>query len=260
MALGGWHLTDDAEDQTRWTLPDVTLTAGDFLVVHASGRDRAEAGLPLHTNFRLDADGEFLALVQPDGQTIASSFAPEFPRQVADVSYGWSADQLERGYLNPATPGSINPPRTAIDPLQSLLINEIMYHPASEEDAHEYVELWNAGTEPFSLAGWQITGGVEFSFPELILAPNQYLVVAADVPSFLAEYGVGAMVVGPWSGRLSNSRDTITLRDPAGDRQDRVTYADEGDWAQGRAGPMTEGTRDGSGPMATTAAADRWSW
>ena len=41
----------------------------------------------MHTNFKLSADGEYLALIRPDG-SIATEFAPEFPPQFPDVSYG----------------------------------------------------------------------------------------------------------------------------------------------------------------------------
>ena len=48
-------------------------------------------GGKLHANFNLNKDGEYLALVQPDGITIASQFAPALhPPQTTDVSYGWS--------------------------------------------------------------------------------------------------------------------------------------------------------------------------
>ena len=42
----------------------------------------------IHTNFKLDGDGEYLALVHPDGNTIEHEYAPEFPGQITDVSYG----------------------------------------------------------------------------------------------------------------------------------------------------------------------------
>jgi hypothetical protein len=85
--LRGWSLTDDAEDSGKWTFPEVYLEPGGLLVVYASGKDRSDADQPMHTNFRLGAEGEYLALVRPDG-SIASAFAPEFPPQVPDVSYG----------------------------------------------------------------------------------------------------------------------------------------------------------------------------
>ena len=86
--LDGWYLTDDLERLDKWRFPAVSLGAGQYLLVHASGRDRIDPAAPLHTNFRLSAAGESLALVQPDGMTIASQVSAEFPRQLPDVAYG----------------------------------------------------------------------------------------------------------------------------------------------------------------------------
>ena len=86
--LDGWHLTDDADELTKWEFPDVSLDAGGYLVVFASGKDRHTAGDELHTNFQLAGDGEFLALTRPDGETISHQFAPEFPKQAEDISFG----------------------------------------------------------------------------------------------------------------------------------------------------------------------------
>src|SRR5689334_2452879 len=70
--LGGWYLTDDPADLTKWAFPSTNIAAKGFLVVFASGKNRAVAGLPLHTSFGLDSNGEYLAFVMPDGVTIAS--------------------------------------------------------------------------------------------------------------------------------------------------------------------------------------------
>ncbi|MBE3069107.1 MAG: CotH kinase family protein, partial [Planctomycetes bacterium] len=102
MNLVGWHLTDDPLNPTKWTLPNMTLKANEYLVVFASGKDRAQSGQELHTNFQLDGDGEYLALVMPDGTTRTSEYAPEFPEQRADISF---ADGLY--YLAP-TPRKVN--------------------------------------------------------------------------------------------------------------------------------------------------------
>lgn len=84
--ITGWRLTDDAADLAKWELPARTLAANERLVVFASGKDRT--GAQLHTNFELDGAGEYLALVEADG-VIASAFAPSYPDQVQDVSYGF---------------------------------------------------------------------------------------------------------------------------------------------------------------------------
>lgn len=73
--LGGWSLTDEADDLRQWIFPSVTLAAGGKLLVFASGKDRAVAGSELHTNFRLRAAGEYLALVGPDGISVATELA-----------------------------------------------------------------------------------------------------------------------------------------------------------------------------------------
>ena len=85
--LDGWFLTDTEGNLTRWRFPATNLPPSGFLVVFASGKDRAVPGAPLHTDFNLSAGGEYLALVRPDGMTVASEFAP-FPEQVSNISYG----------------------------------------------------------------------------------------------------------------------------------------------------------------------------
>ncbi|MBN2474814.1 MAG: lamin tail domain-containing protein [Pirellulales bacterium] len=90
--LGGWYLTDDATDLMKWQFPGGQVDAGGYLVVFASGKDPNGPAGQWHTNFQLDGDGEYLALVRPDGETVSHQFAPEFPEQFEDVSYGTSQD------------------------------------------------------------------------------------------------------------------------------------------------------------------------
>jgi len=58
--LGGWFLTDDESDPTRWRIPTGTFLSPDsYLLIWASGKPgRTNPAAPLHTNFRLDAAGE----------------------------------------------------------------------------------------------------------------------------------------------------------------------------------------------------------
>ena len=106
--LEGWFLTDSTNQLNRWTFPAVTLPAKGYLVVFASGKNRAATSGKLHTNFSLNADGEYLALVAPDGQTVASEYEPEYPQQRADYSYG---EYLGTNYyFGKPSPGSPNQP------------------------------------------------------------------------------------------------------------------------------------------------------
>ncbi len=104
--LGGWSLSDDPGLPDQWILPAVSLEPGEFLVVFASGKDRT--GGPLHTNFRLGADGEFLGLYAPGTpRTLVSAFDPAFPTQRTDFSYGLSGEDGWR-YFETPTPGAPN--------------------------------------------------------------------------------------------------------------------------------------------------------
>ena len=96
--LANWHLTDDPTDMTRWTFPTIELGAGQYLIVFASGSavdDYVDPAGFLHTNFKLDAGGEYLALVDPDGETVVTEFGSAdtpYPAQRGDVSFGTSID------------------------------------------------------------------------------------------------------------------------------------------------------------------------
>jgi len=114
--LGGWHLTDTATNLTRWQFPATNLGPSRFLVVFASNKDRRVAGAPLHTNFKLGASGEYVALVMPDGVTKATEFAPAFPEQYTDISYGYAMTGAVRTLIAPDAAVRALVPTSDMDP------------------------------------------------------------------------------------------------------------------------------------------------
>ena len=84
--LSGWHLTNQSTNLVQWQFPDVTLQPDRHVLVFASGKNRTVPGQPLHTNFSLNENGEYLALIRPDGSSVVQSFDP-FPAQRDDISY-----------------------------------------------------------------------------------------------------------------------------------------------------------------------------
>ena len=90
VSLKGWHLTDQADQPTLWTFPDVSIPAHGQLVVFASQKNRTDPLAPLHTSFALDAAGEYLALFRAD-LALECAFDPMYPPQSADVSYGFAS-------------------------------------------------------------------------------------------------------------------------------------------------------------------------
>src|SRR5882672_11184408 len=105
--LNGWYLTDNASNLTKWRLPATNLPPNGFLIVFASSKNRATPGLPLHANFSLSAGGEYLALVQPDGISIATEFAPTFPPQSQNISYGLAQDLQVTSLVSNTSPARV---------------------------------------------------------------------------------------------------------------------------------------------------------
>ncbi|MHC1766513.1 MAG: lamin tail domain-containing protein [Verrucomicrobiia bacterium] len=108
--LTGWYLTDARSRPTKWSFPGTTLGSGQYLVVFASGKDRRAPDKPLHTSFSLSAEGEYLALVAPDGVSVISELT--FPAQRFGYSYGLADGAVggaDQGvFFDQPTPGGPN--------------------------------------------------------------------------------------------------------------------------------------------------------
>lgn len=105
--LAGYHLTDDASNPNQWSFPaDTRLAGNSYLVVFASGTSSLTG--PFHTNFKLSAKSDYLALVAPDGISVVDQFNP-YPAQRPNFSYG-VAGGGGGGYFKPPTPGMANGP------------------------------------------------------------------------------------------------------------------------------------------------------
>ena len=105
--LAGYYLTDDDTNLLKWAFPDMVLAPDAYLVVFASGKHRTDSAKLLHTNFRLNNDGEPLALVGP-GSDIIHAFTP-YPAQTEDISYGLlGADVNIEIFMGLPTPGAEN--------------------------------------------------------------------------------------------------------------------------------------------------------
>lgn len=109
--LNGYSLTDDADDPGKWTFPSTNLAPGQFLVVFASEKDRrtiTNAAQRFHTNFKLNSGGDYLALFNPESPRVAiTEFAPEFPEQRNNYSYGYDVTGTLKYFITP-TPGAAN--------------------------------------------------------------------------------------------------------------------------------------------------------
>lgn len=132
LNLAGWRLSDRANTSGQWRFPKgVVLQGGGRLLVFASGKNRAIAGRPLHSNFNLNANGEYLALFPPTGNTPTTAFTPSYPPQRPDVSFGTGLRETAVLRVEDSRASRLSLPSP----------------PANDVD-------WNGIQEPFDDSGW----------------------------------------------------------------------------------------------------------
>lgn len=112
----------------------------------------------------------------------------------------------------------------------TVVFNEIMYHPPTAEAAMEWLELHNQMSVNMDISNWSLTGGIEYRFAEGTVVPGGgYLLVAINPAALQAATGA-TPVLGPFTGRLSNSGETLELRNNNQRLMDSIRYRTQGDW------------------------------
>ncbi|PYM14012.1 MAG: hypothetical protein DME18_07715, partial [Verrucomicrobia bacterium] len=188
--LIGWFLTDNATNLSKWRFPSVNLAANGNLVVFASGKDRTAPRL--HASFSLNAGGEFLALVQPDGATIASQFAPEYPAQIPGYSYGLF--QGTNYYFAAPSPRTNNSPGLiARAPGTKFSVDRGFFDAPFNlvitcEDASAIIRYTTNGAAPAAAMGLAYTGPIQIGGTTVIRAAafrNGFVPSKADTHTYL---------------------------------------------------------------------------
>jgi len=118
--------------------------------------------------------------------------------------------------------------RLALD--STVVLSEIMYHPAGDNEQLEWIELHNQMAVDMDLSAWRLTAGVEYEFPEGTVVPGGGWLVVAKDPEALDRSGAFASAMGPYRGQLSNQGETIELRDRNDRLMDSVRYDDQAPW------------------------------
>ena len=97
---------------------------------------------------------------------------------------------------------------------QNLRVTEVMYNPRALNA--EFIELNNIGSDTINLNLVSFTNGIDFTFPDIDLAPGEYIVVVQDRNAFEGRYGSNINIAGQFSGRLNDAGERITLADAIG--------------------------------------------
>jgi Lamin Tail Domain len=232
--LSGCILTDDPATN-KSVIPSGTLIGpGGFVAFN-----RTQLG------FSLNAAGGVVYFLKPDSSRVLD--AVRFEPEPNGVAYGRWPDGARDFYpLAAGTPGTNN----SAPWMGDIVINELMYDPISGNDDDQYIELYNRGTKPVSLAQWQFTSGISFVFPaNVTLAPDSYLVLARNRTNLFAKYPnlTPANTLGDYGGKLSHKGERValampqvfTVSGPTGITtntvyvvEDEVSYAAGGRWGQ----------------------------
>ena len=227
VSLAGWKLSDRMDQREAFAFGDVTLQAGQTLMVYCDDAPEGRGGAEVFCGFRLSSAGELLLLSDARGRTVQSLEVPGMNRgdiyALRDGEYlVWPCadltahDDLLRAAACPAYDAS------------GVIFSELM--PANhatlkdgDGDWSDWIELYNAGPAPVDLTGWSISDDLmkpsKWTFDGLTLQGGEYRVVflsgkdRADASGELHA-----------SFRLASAGETLRLYDPMGRVADWVSY------------------------------------
>ncbi|NQU24917.1 MAG: lamin tail domain-containing protein, partial [Candidatus Nealsonbacteria bacterium] len=126
-----------------------------------------------------------------------------------------------------------------VDLTPDIRISEIMYNPAAptpaevtagftDKEAFEFIEITNiSATDVLPLEGLRFGDGIDFTFPDVSIAPGEYVVAVKNEAAFNARYpGLADKVAGTYTGWLNNEGEWIELDSPIGGIVQQLRYND----------------------------------
>ena len=216
--VGRYYLSNDPDNLHLFQISSGTMIgARDRLVFR-----RNQLGFAMNT-----ADDRVL-LTSPTLDVVVDARAVEPGPK--DWSTGRWPDGDNTWYNMEPTTGTAN----SVTLTTSVVINEIMYHPPSDDVRDEYIELFNVGATSVSLTGWDFSQGINYNFaPGTVIGPRRYMVLARDRDRLISRYGLPpSIVLGYTSGTLKDGGDRVRLRDANRNEADEVRYHDGGHWPE----------------------------
>jgi len=233
--IGGWFLTDDRTQPRKFRIPDETeIAAGGYLVFH---EDDFNADPDDPNSFLLSSLGEEVYLFSADaeGNLTAYSQGYRFGAAENSVTFGRYVTSTGEDHFVAQVSETLNE-GNAGPKVGPVVINEIMFNPppiaGRNNTDHEYLELRNISSESVPLFDpdvsentWRLGGGIDYAFPaNTTLTPGDRVLVVGFDPEIetarLDDFGstyaldVNVRIFGPYTGRLENSGERISLFKP----------------------------------------------
>jgi hypothetical protein len=228
--IGGMFLTDSLANPSMHCIPtckadSTTIPANGYLVLWA---DKQEEQGALHLDFKLDADGEEIGLIAPDGKEYIDSLS------YTDLSSGLSMGRFPDGGASLQILSSTPLAKNVLRPSAPLHLSEIvasgneMYQDDSG-DFDDWIEIYNGNDFEVNIGGYYITDSIgdmtKFRIPadqpdSTTIAPGGYLILWADKQP---EQGIRHLDI-----RLSGSGEQLALVNPEGTEYiDSVSFPDQ---------------------------------
>jgi hypothetical protein len=219
--LGGFYISDDKADPTKWQIPSGTLIPENgYLIIWADEEDEG----PLHANFKISAGGESVLLMDAS-QNIVDSIS--FGQQVTDKGFARVPNGTGGFIIQDATYKASNNIQHMTN---GVVINEVLASNVAGEtdeagDYEDWVELYNNNNFNVDLSGFHLTddGGVldKWTFPSgTTIAANGYLIVWADNEA--AEGPLHA------SWKLSDGGESVIFSNALLQTFDQVAFGNQG--------------------------------
>ncbi len=227
--ITGWVLTDKTSRSIRFTFPEHVMQPGEYALVFASGQLKNDPDGTWHAPFKLSSAGDTLLLFDAGGTVVQSMNIPALSE---DYVYALNADGLwdsTREY----TPLMENTSysyalltTTQVIQDSDLILTEVMASNASYSSPsgglYDWIEISNRGSEAINLSGYGLSDTAakpsRWRFPDVTLAPGEYLVVYAS--------GLDKTLDGELHAnfRLAAEGETLYLYNPSRQVLDTMTY------------------------------------
>ena len=227
--LSGYSLTDSEDNLRKWTFPNVSIGAGEYLLVYCSGYDRRDPASPLHTNFRLSTEKEGALLVNAAGDIID---IVEYDLLKADQSYSRQSDGTWTTAKSP-TPGMSNTfssaalieGQFAAQNSTGVYINEVMATTSTSNvngSSYDWLEIYNGSGSSVDLSGYGLSDDPskprKWQFPDgTVIKSGEYMGVYLSGK----DGKIGSYYHTNFS-LSSTEGETVVLSDPDGKILDRV--------------------------------------
>lgn len=218
--LKGYGLSDNPDDTLKWRFPDVTVKAGQQLLVFCSGIATPYTNGSLYAGFKLSSYSSDVILSDTRGRVLDSV-------KIGEISSDWSYSRVCQNGVPTGqwvmsslpTPGypNTNSGFTEFEnnnqvALGDIVISEILSSnnkiDTGNNSKDDFIEIMNRGGNAVNLNGYGLTDNAsnpaKFRFPDVTLQPGQRITVLAnDVAS------TGGQLSAPF--KLGRQGTTVAL-------------------------------------------------